>query len=156
MSRVLAIDPGRERSAWIALREDGTPVDMSIDENPEILPLLEGWRARDGGPVVLEALSCYGARVGRDVFETAYWIGRFDPDATAVLLERREVRMHLCGTARAGDAEIRAVLLDRYGPGKDLAVGRKAKPGPLYGVKTHIWSALAVGVTYLDRMKETV
>jgi hypothetical protein len=31
------------------------------------------------------------------------------------------------------------------------AIGRKAAPGPLYGISRDVWSALAVAVTYADR-----
>ena len=45
------------------------------------------------------------------------------------------------------DANIRQALIDRYGPGKDRAIGRKLSPGPLYGLSGDCWSALAVAVT---------
>lgn len=35
--------------------------------------------------------------------------------------------------------------------GIDPQVGTKAKPGPLYGVKGHSWSALAVVLTGLEK-----
>jgi len=72
-------------------------------------------------------------------------IGRFAEVSrgSASLVFRRDVKMHLCGSARAKDANIRQALLDRLGP-----VGTKKAPGPLYGVKSHIWAALAVAVTY--------
>ena len=52
---------------------------------------------------------------------------------------------------RAKDANVRAALIDRFGPSKRKAIGLKATPGPLYGVHSHMWSALAVAVTYGDR-----
>jgi hypothetical protein len=54
---------------------------------------------------------------------------------------------HLCEFVRANDANIRAALIDRFGPGKDKAVGRKATPGPLFGLKGDEWSALAIALT---------
>ncbi|HET6477318.1 MAG TPA: hypothetical protein VFH93_14740 [Thermoleophilia bacterium] len=44
------------------------------------------------------------------------------------------------------DANIRQALLDRFGG--PAAVGRKAAPGPLYGIARDVWSALAIAVTY--------
>jgi hypothetical protein len=41
-------------------------------------------------------------------------------------------------------------MIDRFGPGKEKAIGRKATPGPLYGVKKDIWSALAIACYHLD------
>jgi len=60
------------------------------------------------------------------------------------------VKLHLTQTRRAKDANIRQALIDRYGPGKALAVGLKATPGPLYGLTGDCWSALAVAVTAAD------
>jgi hypothetical protein len=55
------------------------------------------------------------------------------------------VKLHLCESVRANDSNIRAALIDRFGPGKEKAVGRKATPGPLFGLKGDEWSALAIG-----------
>src|SRR3990167_6090451 len=57
---------------------------------------------------------------------------------------------HLCHDSRAKDGNIRAALIDRFGPGKDRAIGRKATPGPLFGVSSDVWSALAIAVTFTD------
>jgi hypothetical protein len=38
---------------------------------------------------------------------------------------------------------------DRFGG--SAAVGRKAAPGPLYGISRDVWSALAIAVTYTLR-----
>ena len=58
--------------------------------------------------------------------------------------------MHLCGNMRARDGNIRQALLDRFG-GKDRAIGRKGSYGPLHGISGDCWSALAVGVTWLEQ-----
>jgi len=61
--------------------------------------------------------------------------------------------MHLCKNNRAKDANIRQALLDRFpatGGGKAPQIGTKKQPGPLYGVTSHLWSALAVAVTWAD------
>jgi hypothetical protein len=65
-------------------------------------------------------------------------------------VKRREVKIHLCGSMKAKDANVRQVLLDRYGPGKAKAVGLKRSPGPLYGFSKDLWSALAVGITWIE------
>ena len=56
------------------------------------------------------------------------------------------MKLALCGSARATDANLRAALLDRYG-GSGRAIGTRKAPGPLYGVKSHAWAALALAVT---------
>jgi hypothetical protein len=63
------------------------------------------------------------------------------------LVYRKDVKLYLCGSLRATDANIRAALLDRFGPGREIAVGTKRAPGPLYGIKGDEWSALAVALT---------
>ena len=153
--RILAIDPGYERSAWLVLA-DGRPVDMGIDDNEDLR-----WSLRIGelshDVMVVEKVESYGMAVGREVFDTVFWAGRLTeaaigPDrgdgVRVVQLPRRAVKLHLCQSARAKDANIRAALLDRFGG--SAAKGTKARPGPLYGVSGDLWSALAVAVTYAD------
>jgi hypothetical protein len=106
--------------------------------------------------LAIEMIASYGMPVGREVFETCVWIGRFveafsrDSRAHAPrLVYRKDVKMHLCGTNKAKDANVRQALLDlfpRTGGGATPQVGTKAKPGPLYGVSTHAWPALGVAV----------
>jgi hypothetical protein len=91
----------------------------------------------------------YGMAVGAEVFDTVLWAGRFAEAARrvpVVMLPRRAVKLALCGDSRAKDANIRQALLDRFGG--SAAVGRKAAPGPLYGISRDVWSALAIAVTY--------
>jgi hypothetical protein len=78
------------------------------------------------------------------------WIGRFIEawDGPHQLVYRKDVTLHLCNSPRAKDPHIRASLIDRFGG--EGAIGRKAAPGPLYGVKSHAWAALAVAVTAQD------
>ena len=106
-------------------------------------------------------------------FETLFWIGRFaealenrpnhNPDGRPAKLERvtrRKVKQHLGVGGRGAvgeklpsyDARIRSVLIDRWGGigGKEAAMGRKASPGPLYGISGDQWAALALAVTVAD------
>lgn len=108
---------------------------------------------------VIEMISSYGMRVGREVFETCVWIGRFmdawgdNQHTNANRITRSEVKMELCNTNRANDADVRAALIDLYGPGKAAAIGLKKTPGPLYGFKKDMWAALGVAVTYARRLE---
>lgn len=153
--RLLAIDPGPTQSAWLALN-DGHPVQFAIEPNDAVLD-----RIREAAVDVLaiESIASYGMAVGAEVFETCVWSGRFiqrwDDRPECGLLRRvprLAVKLHLCASARAKDANVRQALIDRYGPGKDTAIGRKATPGPLYGVSSHVWAALAVAVTVADEL----
>jgi hypothetical protein len=74
------------------------------------------------------------------------WIGRFqqawaDPDDVR-FITRHQVKIHLCGSMRAKDPNVRQAVLDLLGE-----PGTKKKPGATYGVKSHAWSALAVAIT---------
>ena len=157
----LAIDPGPERSAWLAyVSGDGDEIiGFGIESNPEVLSRIRrfvgGMMFPGASRVVIEKIESFGMAVGAEVFETVFWSGRFAQAADPMPVERvtrRAVKLHLCGSSRAKDANIRAALLDRYGPGKEKAVGTKANPGPLYGISKDVWSALAVAVTAADTL----
>ena len=154
--RLLAIDPGNEQSAIVAYDpENARPVWWTKDANHCVRLGGLGHAMVDPftDTLAIEMIASYGMPVGREVFETCLWIGRFVENWMARggseprLVYRRDVKLHLCGSARAKDANVRQALIDRYGPGKDLAIGRKASPGPLYGLTGDCWSALAVAVT---------
>lgn len=138
---ITAIDPGTEKSAVLTL-SNGYAHSARIVDNSELLI-----DARQGVwvyPVAIEMIACYGMPVGREVFETCLLIGRLLEifSACAVptrLVYRRDVKLHLCGSARAKDGNIRQALIDKYGP-----VGTKKNPGKIYGVSSHLWSALAI------------
>lgn len=169
---VLSIDPGSVRSGWLVLR-DGIPavVATTPDDYPvgvwgiaENVDLVESLRV-GGLPngllsvpdvVVIEFMSPRGMPTSREEMEALWWAGRFAEaayPAPAERLTRDAIKRHLCGrTAKVGDANVRAALIDRFGgiEGKDRAIGRKAKPGPLYGIANDVWSALAVAVAWED------
>lgn len=143
---VYAIDPGPKQSGWVLYEpEPGRRVvDAGVADNHDLLRWVQADRQAD--VLAIEMIENMGMPVGREVFETVRWIGRFmqawrDPDDVR-FVTRREVKLRLCGNMRAKDANIRQSLLDLIGP-----MGSKAKPGPTYGVKSHAWSALAVAVT---------
>jgi hypothetical protein len=110
-----------------------------------------------GDHIAIEMIASYGMAVGREIFETCVWIGRFmqawrNPKAVR-LIYRRDVKLRLCGTVKAKDANVRQALIDMFpktGGGKIPQIGTKAQPGPLYGVASHAWAAVAVAVTALD------
>ena len=106
-----------------------------------------------------EMVASYGMPVGREVFETVLWIGRFWEafDGDMEFVYRKDVKMHLCHTTRAKDANVRQALLDKTpstGAGATPQIGTKKEPGPLYGIKSHLWSALAVAVYYAETQLE--
>jgi hypothetical protein len=147
VTSVLAIDPGSFQSAW--LQYDGSrPTAFGITANDILVKALRS----DGVPdvVVIEEMRSFMRRVGGEVFDTVRWAGIFEEavrPTPVVLLGRKDVVVHLCGSAAANDADVRAALLDRFG-GKDAAIGRKGSPGPLSGISRDVWSALAIAVMY--------
>jgi hypothetical protein len=146
---ILAIDPGPEKSAFTRIDAINLkPLDFGIIGNEE---LIEGLIMGDfdrADNFAIEMVASYGMAVGKDVFETCVWIGRFWQASghwTKQLIYRMEVKNNLCHSSRANDSNIRQALIDRFGP-----VGTKRNPGWFYGFKTDIWSAYAVAVTYYD------
>lgn len=128
------------------------------DENPKLLgEIAEGPLAFHGQYLVIEEVTSYGMPVGREVFQTVRWAAKFEQQALANrwsedemhYMPRRDVKLHICGSSKAKDSNIRQALIDRFG-GKEKAIGRKASQGPLYGLKADEWQALALAVTFHD------
>ena len=103
----------------------------------------------------IEMVACFGMAVGREVFETCLWIGRFYErlHCTPELVYRQQVKLHHCHSNKAKDANIRQALLDRFG-GKHVAIGNKANPGAFYGLRSHLWSCLAIATYVYDTKAE--
>lgn len=143
--RILAIDPGTDESGWCILN-DGIVSESGVMENSQLLAVVSGWDIYSEDTLAIEMIASYGMAVGREVFETCVWVGRFqqawrDPESVK-LVYRRDVKLHLCGSVKAKDANIRQALIDLLGP-----QGTKKTPGPTFGVKSHAWAALGVAVT---------
>lgn len=142
---ILGIDPGTTQSGWVqwdetrkrAVTSDVKPNDVVIRDLTDI----------SFDRIGIEMIASYGMPVGREVFETCLWIGRFVQQLRSIgrqprLIYRREVKMFLCGSMKAKDANVWQAIVDQYGP-----VGTKANPGPLYGVTSHARAALGVALT---------
>lgn len=148
----LAIDPGPVESGW-CLMVGNHVMQSGVLPNAEVLDLLTGSESKFAA-LAIEMIASYGMPVGREVFETCVWIGRFvqawhDPEAVR-LVYRKDVKMHLCGTTKAKDGNVRQAIIDLYpasGGGSTPQIGTKAKPGPLYGVSSHAWPAIGVALT---------
>lgn len=153
---VFAIDPGNVESAFVSF----DPVKRVVYEkdtvpNADLLDRIPHYVSVNGGALcAIEMIASYGMAVGAEVFDTCVWIGRFierwnrSSPYEAERVFRRDVKLHLCGTSKAKDANVRQALIDMFGPGKDRAIGKAKSPGPLYGVSGDVWAALAVAVTF--------
>jgi len=137
--RILAIDPGTEQSGFVVW--DGTVVEAGFIDNQSLRHRLTERSFGGASICAIEMIASYGMPVGREVFETCVWIGRFVERVgmPAHLVYRKDIKIHLCGTAKAKDGNIRQALIDKHGK-----QGTKKEPGPTYGVSGHLWAALAV------------
>lgn len=154
---IIGIDPGNIESAYCFL-EDGIPKQKAKITNFKLLEaIFYEWTMPY--VAVIEQISGMGMAVGKDVFETCYWSGRISLAVEVMKREarripRRDVKLHLCGSARAKDSNIITALVDRYDPDRvfgKYGKGTKKNPGPLDGFAKDTWQALAVAVTYLDK-----
>lgn len=151
MTHTLGIDPGPTKTAMVLW--NGTHVVWSdIVPSPSVIHRIGTINVGFGTglTVACEHLQCFGMAVGAEVFTTAYLIGSIQEYCRANGIAfrpvyRSEEKMHLCQSMRAKDGNIRQALIDRFGE-----VGTKKNPGPLFGIKADLWSALAVAVTFSE------
>lgn len=153
----MAIDPGSAESAWLVHNPftDGVRSFAKVP-NQALLEQLRAGLAPEVETVVIEWTAPRGMPASAELFETMWWAGRFAEALHPLPVERLQrlaIKRHLCGTPAAKDSNVRAALIDRYGGtgGKAAAIGRKASPGPLYGIAADVWQALAVAVTWADQ-----
>ena len=147
---ILAIDPGSEQSAYV-LWDGKSILSMAIYPNHTLLDLLQDWPLKSEKFLVVEQVASYGMAVGKTIFDTVFWSGRFceawlNAGTGFHSLPRKAVKMHLCHSMRAKDSNIRQSLIDRFG-----APGTKKAPGLTYGLKKDLWQAFALAVTYYDQ-----
>ena len=144
--RILAIDPGTYESAYV-IYENGEPLRVfGKIKNEEfyqkvMLPSLNCYDV-----IVIEMIRSQGMPVGKEVFETCLWIGKFmqrgeDLKREVKLVYRHDIKIFLCGSSRAKDSNIRQAIIDRLG-----VPGTKKSPGWTYGVSGDVWAALAVAI----------
>lgn len=147
---ILAIDPGPKESAYVFIKKHNLmPGNFGKCANEELLKIIN--KLYKPEYVAIEMVASYGMAVGKDVFETCVWIGKFEQAlrnnsvGNIQYIYRKDEKMNLCGSMKAKDSNIRQALIDRFG-----VVGTKKAPGWFYGFKADIWQAYAVGVTYYD------
>lgn len=147
---MLAIDPGTTESAFVVLGSGRTILMHGKMPNGQLLEQIADLCRSGASACSIEMIASYGMAVGREVFETCLWVGRFMDRALPIcgevrLLYRAEVKSHLCHSQKAKDGNIRQALIDRLG-----APGTKKAPGPTYGISGDRWAALAVAVTAFE------
>lgn len=159
---VTAVDPGTTESAYVVY--DGQkilykgkvkneyllheiPVTLTSSDIPKLAHKI----------TLIEMVASYGMAVGKDIFETVFWIGRFYnhwiPFSDVKRIYRKEVKMHHCNSMKAKDSNIRQALVDKYGK-----PGTKRNPNPIYQdseikMSGDIWSAFAIATMYVESHK---
>ena len=154
---ILSIDPGNIHSAYVVLDENLSPLRFEKLENEKLLALMEEGHFSDCTHFAVEMIASYGMAVGKSVFDTCVWIGRFVQimeskyDLKAEYIYRKDEKMNLCGSMKAKDTNITQALVDRFSPNTpNKGKGSKKDPGFFYGFAKDVWMAFAVGVTYYD------
>jgi hypothetical protein len=149
---ILSIDPGNIESAYCLIeKETYKPIEFGKIKNEELINKIRNneFDIVYGYEMVIEMIASYGMPVGKEVFDTCVWIGKFIEahySGNGSYIYRKDVKMNLCNSMRAKDSNVRQALIDRFG-----IVGTKKNQGWFYGFKKDIWSAYAVGITYLDK-----
>lgn len=166
MGKILAIDPGNEKSGYVLVQYDFCSesgegditkgLEAGKEPNYRIYPIIlsNGYRH-----FAIEMVAGMGMPVGQEVFDTCFEIGRFWECAKVnqegyrmEKIFRREEKLDLCGSPNAKDANIRQALVDRYASGQpNFGKGTKKDPGFFYGFSADMWAAMAVAVTYFDK-----
>ena len=157
---ILAVDPSnKEHTAYVFLdSETYEPVEFGMCGAEEMLELLDDniFKIKH---IAIEMVASYGLPVGRDVFETCIFIGRMlehTRNGNYTYIYRKDVKLNLCGRMQgAKDSTVKQALIDRFAK-FDYKSGKGTKKNKdfFYGFKGDIWQAYAVGVTYLDKLKE--
>lgn len=177
---LLAIDPGTTQSGYVYYDIETRHIHrFGKVENHKLIELVQRLRPDH---LAIEMIACYGMSVGKEVFETCLWAGRFIQQLSYIkhtLVYRREVKMFLCNSVRAKDSNVRQALIDLFG-GNTKAIGGKkcpkchgkgwvgrdhaecpvcggkgweSEPGPLKGFSGDMWAALGVAVTWADKFR---
>ena len=147
---ILAIDPGPIISGYVEYDcVEQKPIASGLMPNPKLRKLLKKSKYP---AMVYEKLQGMGMMPSKETFTTCEEVGRMIEcfRGEVIPITRHQVKLLICGTMRAKDANIRAAIIDMYGDGKAEAIGNKKSQGPLYGIKSHAWQALAL-VKALER-----
>lgn len=167
--RILAIDPGTTQSGWVIVRvENDAIIELEakgITDNEKMFGIINGISPFDD-QVWCEMIASQGMSVGQETYETCVWIGRFMNHHGAKGFHRatrNQIKLHLCGLARANDVTVTSALKDRFGPpstteiitpigknGLPMKPKKIITPGFTHGIHLHMWQALAVAAYAVD------
>ena len=156
MSRVLAVDPGNELSAYMVMDSDTfKPIEFAKLSNCALNEMLRNNEIQYD-EAVAERVQSFGMPVGRSIFLTCEEIGRLaeiieSKGKPISYVYRKDEKLHICGDPRAKDSNIRRALIERFAT-FDFETGKGTKKHPdwWYGMKLDTWSAAAISITYIE------
>lgn len=149
---ILGIDPGPTHCGFVLYDSTAQRV-LESHKQLDIVEAITGIDIYAGRVdlVAIEMVQSYGI-AGASLLQTARSVGRLEQAATGLrlptrLVYRREVLRALDVTGKGNrDSLVRQRLIEMHGGERRAAMGTKKAPGPLYGVSSHAWAALAVAV----------
>lgn len=161
MVKILALDPGDTYTGYalIEMPEFKLTEFGKVENKDLIYDLTEKVSLCD--VCAIEMIASYGMPVGKSVFDTCVWIGRFWQRIAGAcpvpvdFIYRKDEKISICGSMKAKDANIRQELINRYAR-HDFKTGKgtKADPDTFYGVAADAWQAIAVGVTWYEKFAD--
>lgn len=146
---IYAIDPGNTRSAFVLFDPKKQRIEsMGLEDNDSLVRQLTMLPKRIS-VFAIERVASFGFCVGREIFETCEWVGRFwqavaTQNVRIYPVYRKQVVVHHTAKATAGDSLVRAEMISRFGKEN------------LKGCKYDIWSALAISSFVGDKLAAEV
>jgi Holliday junction resolvasome RuvABC endonuclease subunit len=147
---VLGVDTGNVVSGYVLIHVPlsgrMSVVEGGVVPNEELLRLLRVVPADAAGVEKIAYMGTPRMGISDSVFDSSELVGKVclrmeDRDIPVYRLKRKTIFTCLTGKAKSSDKIVSDTLKSRFGQ-----PGTKKDPGRLYGVKSHIWSALAVAV----------
>ena len=124
---------GNIESAYCVIdSETYKPLRFGKEDNNDILEQMSKYQLInyfDKVKLAIEMIASYGMPVGKEVFDTCVWIGRFVERMLrfqtdeVYYIYRKDEKMNICHSMKAKDSNIRQALIDRFG-----TVGTKKNP----------------------------
>lgn len=159
-TRILAIDAGTIESGYAIMQFLDDELKLLVFGKTSNAHLMQIVKSERYDQLVYEQFQSFGMAVGESTIEAILWNGRFiqaaiDNNRPVDRVYYKEEKICLCNSLRAKDANIRQALIDRYAK-TDFKNGKgtKKEPDVFYGVGKDVWSAIAVGVTFMEKEKE--
>lgn len=176
---ILGIDVSNKASAYCLVELPSLkPIEFGFKEEDDMLDYVENIVCDDDKIIYLaiEGLQNLGQVIGRDIFDTAYLVGRLYERAKLVpyldgyweytdicdrlilghsykdikIIYRNQEKKVICGkVARVKDKDIRRALIDKFAT-HDFNNGKGTKNNPdwFFGFRADIWQAYGICYTF--------